>query len=228
MSIQIYFGIPGSGKTTHAARVVFKNLKRGVPTYSNVDIKGSIKIDANRDLGNVDISNADLIIDEAGIEFNSRAYKSLDKRIIQWLKLYRHYGIRNIYVYSQSYEDMDITLRRLSDELYIVRRTLIPFVHSVKRIFKRIGIDDDTHQIIDEYRFQLFGVSFFFAPKYWTMFDSWSAPPLPAFSLPVLGFDCDSRQLDRKLLISHYKALKRESSFFRRFIVKIRKVKNHG
>ena len=178
MSIKIYFGVPGSGKTTHAASVVRNNLKHGIVTYCNVDIVGSIRFSVSDDLGRFQIENADMIIDEAGIEFNNRQYKSLPKYVIEWLKLYRHYGIRNIYVYSQSYEDMDITIRRLADQIFVVRRSLIPFFIATRRINVKVGIDDDTHQIIDKYFFQIFSLRLFFAPQYWGMFDSWTAPRL--------------------------------------------------
>lgn len=189
MPVKIYFGIPGSGKTTHAAKVVKRNLKRGVPTYSNVDIVGSIPY-KTADLGKIYIlEGSDLIIDEASIEYNNRQYKSLPKETIAWFKLYRHYGIRNIYIYSQSYDDMDITLRRLSDVMYLVRRSLIPGLIVTKEISRKIGINQDTHQIEDQFFFNLFRISFIFGPRYWKMFDSWSAPPLPKKPISIRGYE---------------------------------------
>lgn len=216
MSIQIYFGVPGSGKTTHAARVVYKNLKKGIPTFSNVDIRGAIVYSANDDLGQYQIENADLIIDEAGIEFNNRATKTFPKHLIQWFKLYRHYGIRNLYVYSQSYEDMDITLRRLCDQIFVVRKSLIPFLFVTKRIKVKIGIDDESHQIIDQYFFQPLGFRHFFGPAYWNMFDSWAAPPLPDKAWTLRGFPDIS--LDKSALVRLWHVLRREKSLFGKLI----------
>lgn len=186
MPVTIFFGVPGSGKTTLAAKLVYQNLKKGIPTFSNVDIFGAIQYSA-ADLGNYNINNADLIIDEAGIEFNNRKYKTLSQNTIEWFKYYRHYGIQNIYIFSQSYEDMDITLRRLADRIFILRRSLIPYFFATRRINVKIGIDEDTHQIIDKYFFQRLSLRLFFGPKYWKMFNSWSAPTLKSKAWTVYG-----------------------------------------
>lgn len=188
MAVKIYFGVPGSGKTTHAARTVYHNLRKGVQTYSNVPIKGSFMYDA-RDLGKYRIENCDLVIDEASIDFNNRKFKSLPQETIQFLKYYRHYGIRDIYVYSQSYEDMDITIRRLATEIYVVHRSLLPGVFFTRRIKVRIGIDEDTHQITDLYFFSPFSIRPYFGKLYFSMFDSWSTPALPDQDFSVTGFE---------------------------------------
>lgn len=185
--VRIYFGVPGSGKTTYAAKIVKKNLKKGIKTFCNVNILGSIKIDS-RDIGRIDISDGDLIIDEASIEYNNRNYKALPQEQIQWFKLSRHYGIRNIYIFSQSYDDMDITLRRLADVLFIVKRSIIPWLIVVKQISRRIGINAESHQIEDQFYFKAFQLSFCFGPFYWRMFDSWEAPSLLARKLNILGY----------------------------------------
>lgn len=188
MSIKIYFGVPGSGKTTNAARIVLGNLKRGVKTFSNVPIKGAIMYDTSL-IGKVDISDGDMIIDEAGIAYNNRKFKSLPQEQIEWFKLSRHYGIRNIHIFSQSYEDMDVTLRRLADEIYVVKRSLIPYVFFTRRIMVKVGIDKDTHQIMDMYFFQFLGIKPYLGYHYWHMFDSWSAPDLPPYLWYYSSFD---------------------------------------
>lgn len=188
MAVHIYFGVPGSGKTTHAAKIVYKNLKKGIPTFCNVNIRGAIKINAS-DIGKIMLTDGDLIIDEASIEYNNRNFKSLPKETIQWFKLARHYGIRNIYVYSQSYDDMDITLRRLSDVMYIVKKTFIPGLIVTRQISRKIGINQETHQIEDQFFFQLFHMSFCFGPRYWKLFDSWECPSLPRTRLKIMGYE---------------------------------------
>ena len=65
--LSVYFGVPGCGKSTHAAYIVQKNLKKGIKTYVNYPISGGYLFDPLVDLGNFDISNCDLILDEASI-----------------------------------------------------------------------------------------------------------------------------------------------------------------
>lgn len=185
MSVIVYFGVPGSGKTTLAAKIAYKNAKRGVNTYSNVPIMGTLLINS-ADIGKVDISDGDMILDEAAIDFNNRSYKTMPKSTIEWFKLHRHYGIGTIHVFSQSYEDMDITLRRLQTVMYRLTRTLIPGVFMTRRIGVSIDIDKDTHQVIERYRWS--GLPRFHAGwKYWSMFDSWAAPALPASDFQSVG-----------------------------------------
>lgn len=211
MAIKIYFGVPGSGKTTLAARIVLKNLRQGITTFSNVPIKGAVVYDS-KVIGEVDISDCDLIIDEAGIEYNSRAYKAMPKSQIQWFKLHRHYGCRNIYVFSQSYEDMDITLRRLADQIFVVKRTLIPYLFCTRRIAVKVGIDEETHQITDLYYFQFMGYQFYWGFHYWHMFDSWSAPVLPNVDWKYSSYD--EYTIDKKHSKILYKQLSRSGKLW--------------
>ena len=78
MAVKIFFGVPGSGKTTHAAIIVYRNSKKHFTTYANVPIAGSYFYDAKM-LGKFLISDCDLIIDEASIDFNNRKFKSLSQ-----------------------------------------------------------------------------------------------------------------------------------------------------
>lgn len=221
MAIKIFFGVPGAGKTTHAASIVYKNLKKGIPTFSNVDIKGAIRFSATDDLGKYQIENADMIIDEAGIEFNSRGHKEFAKSHIAWFKLHRHYGIRNIYVYSQSYVDMDVTIRRLASELYVVRKSLIPFVVSTIPIKVKIGIDEESHQIIDQYFFHRLGFKLMWSPAYWSMFDSWEAPALIPRKWFLTGYG-QYTGAKGELKVA-YKDIRKSKSLFKKLYKTIRK-----
>ena len=207
LQLNVYFGVPGSGKTTYAAFLArqaqresifiklcrrypnrFSNwilagrcFKRAFPVWSNVPISGTYELDAKKDLGVYLIQDGKLIIDEAGVEFNNRDYKSFPKPAIKFFKYHRHYGL-SVDVFSQSFEDMDVTIRRLAQNFYVVRKSLIPFFIVTKRVFRKVGIDETTHQICDHYSFgfPLLDSRFIFCPPLWKMFDSYSIDPLPS------------------------------------------------
>ncbi|WP_295581783.1 zonular occludens toxin domain-containing protein [uncultured Oscillibacter sp.] len=206
--LNVYFGVPGSGKTTFAAwltRQMFREswvirfckkyadnklcarilasplFKRKMPVYSNVPITGAYMLDAKTDIGHYMIQDAEIIIDEAGIEYNNRNYKAFPPEAIYFYKYHRHYKT-SVDVFSQSYEDMDITLRRLAQNFYVVRKSLIPFCVVRRRIRRKIGVDENTHQIMDLYAMGLpiIDTKRIFSPVLWKMFNSYSHKKLPA------------------------------------------------
>ena len=148
--ISTYFGNPGCGKTTLAVKMATKNQKYYDHVFLNFDHKIKDGYIADLDgLGEWTFPDHSFIaIDEAGIEYNSRAYKSLPKPAIAWFKKHRHYKC-DIAVFSQSWEDMDVTIRRLSDELWYLYK-IGPFTLS-RRIYKHVTVDKQTQQIIDGY-----------------------------------------------------------------------------
>lgn len=147
--LNVYFGVPGSGKTTFAAYLTRRSmkqsriitwaenhpgrfsawllgtrlLKRRTPVWSNVPITGAYHLDAQRDIGRSMIVNGKVIIDEAGIEYNNRSFKTFPKEAVYWYKYHRHYQC-SVDVFSQSFEDMDVTLRRLAQNYFVVKKSL--------------------------------------------------------------------------------------------------------
>lgn len=149
--IAVYFGSPGAGKTTLACREILKVKKHYLYTFANFGCKCADFDDVSLDrLGEWTFPPGSYIaIDEAGIEYNNRKFKSLSQETIKWFKLHRHYGC-DISVWSQSWDDMDVTIRRLADRLYYIKR-LGPFTMQ-RRVYKRLKVDKETEQIIDGYR----------------------------------------------------------------------------
>lgn len=197
--IRTFFGSPGAGKTTLAVKMAIKerkhydgcylNFEHTIPDASICDLAG---------LGEWTFPDKSyILIDEAGIEYNSRAYKTLPKPAIAWYKKHRHYKC-DIDVFSQSWEDMDVTLRRLTTELWYIYR-IGPWTLS-RRVYKRVTVDQNTEQIIDGYRMAnmlwLFiwplqlGWPFLpkfkltFRPFYYKYFNSYSKDEIPVRSFP--------------------------------------------
>ena len=184
LKLEVYFGLPGTGKTTMCALFTKQAFKKSIPTYTNVPVVGAYQLDPNNDLGKYHIENAQILIDEAGICWNNRQAMSnkFPPHLIEWLKLHRHYRC-SVKVFSQSYNDMDITVRRLAYNFYLMRRSIIPGVFCCIPIRRSIGINQMTQEICDTYKFdpllfRLFTTKRFIGRKYWDMFDSYDAPKL--------------------------------------------------
>lgn len=219
LHLNVYFGVPGSGKTTFAAYLTKKaryesiiirickrfpnrftnwivngkHWKRSLDVYSNVPITGTYKVDCRKDIGVYMMENGKLIIDEAGVDFNSRKYKDLPQNAIKWFKYHRHYGM-SVDVFSQSHEDMDITLRRLAQNFFVVKKSLIPFFICIRRIRRKVGIDENTHQIVDAYYFGLpiFDTKRVFCPPLWKLFNTYDHEELPQKKWEVWGATTDT------------------------------------
>lgn len=152
--LAIYFGSPGCGKSTLATRLVKKANKKGLTTATNFGCSCADYDNVSLDgLGGWTFDkNTFVCIDESGIEYNNRSYKTFPKSAIKWYKKHRHYlGERaSVALFSQSWEDTEITLRRLADRLYYVRK-FGPFT-LVQRVYKKCTVDKQTEQIIDGYK----------------------------------------------------------------------------
>lgn len=180
--VTIYFAPPRTGKSTYATKIAHKCMKKNIPVYSNFYIRDTFMYN-KEDLGKYDISNCKLILDEVGLEFNNREFKTFPKEALSFFKLHGHYKV-SIDVFSQDWSDMDKKIRTLAQRLYIIRRSRIPFFIRAIPIYKKIGINEMTKEICDEYYtlgnfLNLFFGKWCFMPKYWKMFDSFDAPKLP-------------------------------------------------
>lgn len=84
---------------------------------------------------------------------------------------------------------MDITLRRLAQNFYVVRKSLVPFFVVTKRIRRKVGIDDTSHQLVDAYSFGLpvLDSKWIFCPPLWRMFNSYETDDLPSKEWPSWG-----------------------------------------
>lgn len=183
LTVTVVFGVPGSGKTTLAAKIAHQELekykkgKEHFKVFSNFPLDGAILYDPLTDLGIYDIRNSVILIDEAGIDFNNRKFKSFPDHLIKWCKLHRHYKC-SVFVFSQSYDDMDITFRRLASTFWICRKIPIINLLIVRPIKRRIGIDDLTHQLIDMFYWDNRHIKLVLMKRYWKSFDSFDAPVL--------------------------------------------------
>lgn len=172
--LNLYFGLPGSGKSTYASLIVSQCLKAGIPVYCNFPVKGTYQFDPVTDLGKYMFENCVLIIDEAGLVFNNRDFKKFSKENLEFFKLHRHYNTE-IHIFSQGINDCDIKIRQLAQKIFYIERCLMPFSRKIRRVKRYLGIDENG-QLIDKYDFVPFSKKLIWLPSFWSMFDSFEKP----------------------------------------------------
>lgn len=164
------FAPPGTGKTTLCASLVRKAMIENKKVYSNVPIRGAIKIDLKK-MGYVEIRDSILIIDEGGAELGNRNWhKNLDENNIRFLKKHRHYNV-DVYVLSQTWNDVDNKLRDLTTSLYMLKKSKIPF--KIKACCIKKTMDLINGQIVQFFEWDPKNNFSFFTPKCWAYFNSY-------------------------------------------------------
>lgn len=175
-------GVPGAGKTTWAAYLACKAMKQKRPVFSNVFIKGAYQY-SKTDLGVYAIENAEVILDEAGLEFDNRKMSMSDDEIY-FFKYHRHFQ-NDIDIFSQGL-DVDIKIRKLAQIIYLLEPSILPCFIRRKTIVRKVGIDDQG-QIVDKYSFMsplLGGVKLIFAPRFRRYFNTLDRKQLRLKSFP--------------------------------------------
>lgn len=176
------FGKKGSGKTTLLTKLALQHQKQGWHVYSTIDIPGCITFDV-MEIGFFTFPEKSLIlIDEIGMIFDNRNFKNFKNEWRDWFKYQRQYKCK-VYWFSQVYNDLDLKIRVLTDELWLAK----PFmrVFSIRRrIIKSFGIKEtvDGASTIDEtFKYDsilLGGIKFTFIPRYVPFFKSYNPKPL--------------------------------------------------
>lgn len=186
-ALYTFYGAPGSGKSTLAAWFAKKALSSGITVYSNFPILGCRQFDKS-DIGTWLMEDCLVILDEAGVEFNSRNFKSnFTPAQIKWLKYHRHERAM-IMIFSQGFDDADKIIRTLSTAAFVVRKGIFNTI-TYKRIAKRPDIDEITHKPDDIYSFVPFSTRRIYARSAWKAFDSFSRLGLPERSWYTFGAD---------------------------------------
>ena len=162
---------PGTGKTTLAASLTRKALAEGRKVYSNVPIRGAIRINVKEDLGKYDLHDAVIIIDEAGSDLNNRNWaKNLTDACIEYIKKHRHYNI-DIYCFSQAPNDMDNKFRDLVTKIYLLNKSKVPFMVYAQALRKVMKLENgQIVEYLEEERRSSFR---FFMPPTWAYFNSY-------------------------------------------------------
>lgn len=193
--VSLYFGLPGSGKTTMLAMMAVKYTKMGVKVYGNIplNVTGYTRID-NDCIGKYDLSNSIILIDEGTLFADSRDYKNRNDDMINKLKfflLHRHYKC-DIYIYTQQWDGLDKRIRVITDRVYYVYKgkLLGRWVTRYYRVPYGIIIPDPKKsdseklgEIVQGYcKPSLFARllhGWVWRPRWYPYYDSWDAPVMP-------------------------------------------------
>lgn len=157
-TIRIWFGVPGSGKTSIAAWMTQESRKRHYKVLSNVEIKGAYKLD-EQDLGKYDMSfggdGCHVIYDEATINgLDNRGFKEFHKSDKpRYFSIHRHMNNR-VDVFSQDYDvDLKVKGRAGSKGLFHLSRLGIPGFVMYRRIQKIFFIKKEDKQFVDGFKY---------------------------------------------------------------------------
>lgn len=190
------FGKKGSGKTTLITKLARKYLKRGIEVYSTIDVPGCRTFDVSL-VGKCNFPEYSVVfIDEVGMIWDNRQYKSFSNDVRDWFKLQRHNKV-TVYLFSQTF-DVDIKLRNLTDYMYLVQNHfgVLSIARKIKRGIVIVNPDGQSEaRIADSLEFEPFILSLFglkswiitWVPawvKYFDSFDLPEKPPMPYTEIP--------------------------------------------
>ena len=189
--VSLYFGLPGAGKTTLAVKHILEARQKGMNVFTNIDVKidGVFRVDRD-DLGRYNISNGLVVIDEASLVYDNRAFKDFKRKDMEFNLLHRHDHI-DIEYFTQKFDGVDSKIRNITTNVYWIRKQPIRRWIS-KAILVPYGIvfpdrnSNNVGEIVNGYYqpgfWARFGAEKCKRKRYYKYFDSWATrylPPLP-------------------------------------------------
>lgn len=174
--IRIWFGVPGSGKTSMASWLCNESVNNHYNVLSNIELAGAYKLE-EADLGKYDLSfeddGAHVIIDEATINgLDNRGFKEFAKtKKPLYFSIHRHMN-NMVDIFSQSY-DIDLKIKDRAGEHGIFHLSKGPFKGWVKyrAITKIFFIKKEDKQFVDGFKYS--GLPrFCYVKPLWSSFDT--------------------------------------------------------
>lgn len=110
--IEVYCGLPGSGKSYALTYLAYKYIKRGKTVFTNFPVRGAYKVNV-ADLKEYELpQNSMILIDEAGLYYNTRDWKNFDKESFILFTQHRKKGL-DLILAVQSPKRVDISIREV-------------------------------------------------------------------------------------------------------------------
>ncbi len=187
--LNYFFGKKGAGKSLLMVSYMLKYMKKGYTIYSDIpalNIVGVRQISA-KDLDKfVPTSNSVLFLDEVGISFDNRKFKSFSDGARDFFKFQRKYKVI-VFMNSQSF-DVDKKIRDLIDKFYLIQ-SFGNVICLCRPINRKVALVEASSQgesrVADNLKFAPFWEwKWLYMPKYFKYFDSFEAP-----ARPILPFE---------------------------------------
>lgn len=187
------FGKKGSGKSTYMVKQMLKHQKRGWAIYTDM---ASCTIPGVRIVSAVDLKTficpprSCLFLEEVGITFNNRNFKSFDPGYIELMKYLRQYKIK-CYMNSQAF-DVDKKIRDTTDSMLLIT-SILDCISIVRPVIRSVTLTEPNGEsesrIADKLRFaKIWNWQFVLMPRYHKWFKSFNPPPrdeIAYYEVPV-------------------------------------------
>ena len=142
----LIFGKKGSGKSTYLVKLAKQHLKKKWLVYTNMEelFMPGVRHFNVQHLGDfVPEAHSLLLLDEVGMIWDNRDYKTFKPQVRDFFKLQRHYHVK-VYMASQTF-DVDKKLRDLCDGMYLHTNFARVFTLG-KRIVRKVVITESTSE----------------------------------------------------------------------------------
>ena len=203
MSVTLYFGLPGCGKTTVLTMLAYKHCRNmlRIPNYQYKHIYGNVhlKIDGytyidSECIGKYELEHCLILIDEATLFADSRDWKNFSGDRLEYFLEHRHHHA-DIVLFTQQWDGVDRKIRVITDRVYYLYKGFLTGFFLTRGYRVPYGIlipskkdngSDNFGEILQGYYkpsflSRLFGI-WAFRPTYYKYFDSFyhrEFPPLP-------------------------------------------------
>lgn len=200
-SLIFLFGKKGSGKSCYMVNEMLKHLKHGWFVYTDIqdiNIPGVRIIKTASELSNfVPEANSAIFLDEVGISFDNRGFKSFPPGLRDFFKLQRKYRCK-VYMNSQSF-DVDKKIRDVTDSMVLMSNVAncIAVLRPIRRTITLTEASGDKEsRIADQLKFErIWHWRFYWMPKYFKYFDSFAAPERLKMPYTLVAVADDIKQL---------------------------------
>lgn len=181
-TLNFIFGKKGSGKSLTMVKKMIRYHRKGYTVYSDlhVNLPYVIPITADDLADHWPVEDSAIFLDEAGLLFDNRNFKTFKKGHTEFFKLQRKCRCV-VWLNSQSF-DIDKKIRDVTDNMFLQTRFLVwTICRPISRTITLTEPDGDNEsRVADKLKFRsIFSWKWTFIPRYVKYFDSFELPYRP-------------------------------------------------